>query len=213
MIKAVFFDFDGVLIDSIPAHDRAWRSILSEIGIELPPGYIQMHEGEKAEDTVTRLLIEHGRNASREFVADLTERKRTLYRPSAPKGLIPAARTLIDNLHSVSVQCNIVTGSVRKNLDATLSPEEMELFEYIAAADDYQRGKPAPDPYLTGLRISGKSAAESIVLENAPLGIEAAVSAGIFTVAITTTLSPEYLSRANAVISDHQELLDYVYRN
>ena len=59
MTKAVFFDFDGVLVDSMPAHVAAWRDELAEIGVTTEETYFQKYEGEKAEDTVARLCLEN----------------------------------------------------------------------------------------------------------------------------------------------------------
>lgn len=207
IIKAVFFDFDGTLIDSIPAHVIAWEQILSEIGIELDDHYVQMNEGEKAEDTVARLLSEHGIDYTLEQQAELIERKRKLYRTMAPKGLIPEAVDLLRELTDRNIACDIVTGSIRSNLEAVLSPEEFALFRYIYTPTEYGKGKPAPDPYATALSRSGLSAAECMAFENAPLGIKSAKASGLKTVAITTTLPPQYLSEADYVIHNFADFI------
>ncbi|MCB9391809.1 MAG: HAD hydrolase-like protein, partial [Calditrichaeota bacterium] len=131
MIQAVFFDFDGTLIDSMPAHVVAWEKILSEVGITLDDLYFQLNEGEKAEDTIARLLAENGVNYSPQEQEALIERKRALYRKTAPKGLIPEAAELVKELHRRNIACDIVTGSIRSNMDAVLSPKEFSLFRHI----------------------------------------------------------------------------------
>lgn len=210
MIKAVFFDFDGVLVDSMPAHVKAWTQILSEIGITIPPQYVELNEGEKAEVTISRLIREHGQDASPQRISELVERKRGLYHRSAPKGLNPSARSLVDALKTRGLRCQIVTGSVLRNLEKTISADELALFAHITSADDYEHGKPDPAPYLQGLRHSGVDASAAIVLENAPLGIQSAKSAGLKTVAITTTLPPALLSAADHIIHSYEEFLRYV---
>ena len=207
MIQAVFFDFDGTLIDSIPAHVIAWERILGEIGIELDDHYVQMNEGEKAEDTVSRLLSEHGINYTEEQQAELIERKRKLYRTMAPKGLIPEAIELLKELGRRNIACDIVTGSIRSNIEAVLSPEEFALFRFIYTPTEYGKGKPAPDPYATALNRSGLKAFECLAFENAPLGVKSAKAAGLRTVAITTTLPPQYLSEADHVIHNFADFL------
>lgn len=207
MIKAVFFDFDGTLIDSIPAHVIAWEQILGEIGIHLDDHYVQMNEGERAEDTVARLLAEHGLDYSAEQQEALIEKKRMLYRSMAPKGLIPEAVEILRELNRRGIACDIVTGSIRSNLEAVMSDEEFALFRHIYTPAEYGKGKPAPDPYTTALRGSGLSAEECLVLENAPLGIRSAKAAGLRTAAITTTLPPQYLSEADHVIHGFAEFL------
>jgi beta-phosphoglucomutase len=207
--RAVFFDFDGTLIDSMPAHVSAWSKILREVGIELEDRYFEMHEGEKAEDTIDQLLLDYGKQHLQSERNALIERKRTLYRSMAPKGLIPEARVLVDTLRARGIHCDIVTGSIRQNIAAALSEEELSLFRNIVTPEVYTRGKPEPDPYLTALKMSGLSS-EAVVLENAPYGVQSAKAAGLYTLAITVTLPPYVLNGADRVISSFPELLDYI---
>jgi beta-phosphoglucomutase len=205
--RAVFFDFDGTLIDSMPAHVEAWAKILGEIGIQLEDTYFQMNEGEKAEDTISRLLAENGMSYSEEQTLALIETKRKLYRTLAPKGLIPEARVMLDQLREKGVALDIVTGSIRSNIEAVLSDDEMSLFRHIVTPAEYKKGKPDPDPYLTALMLSGLASDECAVLENAPLGIRSACAAGLKTVAITTTLPPKFLSEATHIIHRFEDFL------
>jgi beta-phosphoglucomutase len=206
-IRAVFFDLDGTIIDSMPAHVKAWKKVLGDAGLRLDDLYIELHEGEKAEDTIFRLAAEHGLKMSKEELLDLIERKRKLYRTMAPRGLIPESRKLIDELIRRGVECDVVTGSIRANMNGVVTSEEISLFRHIIAAEDYARGKPAPDPYLIALKRSGYAVDECLVLENAPLGISSAVAAGLRTLAITRTLPAHYLTGAQRVIDRYDELL------
>lgn len=209
-IKAVLFDLDGTLVDSMPAHEYAWTTVLGELGIRLGKLYIQLHEGEKAEDTIRRLLAQHGLNYSDTQLRELIERKRAVYRTRAPSGLIPEARRLVCACADRDLLCAIVTGSVRANLNGVLSKADTELFQQIVTADDYTRGKPAPDPYLLAVEKSGVPAAECLALENAPLGIQSARAAGVLTIAITTTLPAHFLSDAHHVVDAYDRVLQYL---
>ena len=208
--RAVFLDLDGVLIDSMQAHAKAWVQMLAEHGIKMDELQIYLREGEKAEDTIALLMEQHGLQRTPEEQWTMIERKREIYRQAAPQRLRADARQLVDELRQRHIQLTIVTGSNRRNVDKTVPPDEQELFEQIITADDYRRGKPAPDPYLSALAQSGFRPDECRILENAPLGIQAGTAAGIFTVAITTTLPAQYLTAADAIIDSYQDFLKYL---
>jgi beta-phosphoglucomutase len=203
IVRAVLFDLDGTLIDSMPAHVIAWSRILKDMGIEIDGRYIRLHEGEKAEYTIAQLAREHGHILTPEGLADVIRRKRALYRTMAPQGLIPEARALIDELRTRAIECDIVTGSIRSNMNGVVSAEELALFTHIVAADDYDRGKPAPDPYLKGIAMSGFHREECLALENAPLGIQSALAAQLRTIAVTTTLPAADLQLPGCIVINH----------
>ena len=190
----------------MPAHVQAWQKVLGDAGIRLQDLYIELHEGEKAEDTIARLAREHGLSASPEALHDLIECKRRIYRTLAPHGLIPEAKKLVEELNRRDVSCDVVTGSIRANMNGVVPPEELALFRHIISSDDYTRGKPAPDPYLMALERSGLPASQCLVLENAPLGIQSAKAAGLTTIAITTTLPAEHLREADHVITHYGDM-------
>ncbi len=208
--RAAFLDLDGVLIDSMSAHARAWKMMLSEIGIDEDELLFYLREGEKAEDTAALVLEQHRRISTPEERLALVERKRELYRQMAPRGLRSEARELVDELRQRQIPCIIVTGSNRRNVDKTLSPGEQALFQRIITADDYARGKPEPDPYLAALSQFQLTGEECRVLENAPLGIRSAKAAGIPTIAITATLPASYLTEADHVIDAYLDFLNYL---
>jgi len=209
-VRAILFDLDGVLIDSMPIHEQSWRQVLNEIGIQLDPLYLRLHEGEKAEATIRELLGEHGREMSDSEVSELIERKRQLYRKTAPRGLIPGARRTVEKLRAAGIRCGIVTGSVRANMATVLTEEEIALFNPVVTAEMYHRGKPHAEPYLTALESLGLPGKECVVVENAPRGIESAKAAGIKVVALTLTLPREYLTEADIILDRHDELLGYI---
>jgi beta-phosphoglucomutase-like phosphatase (HAD superfamily) len=87
-----------------------------------------------------------------------------------------------------------------------LKPEEIALFDCIITSEEAVNSKPHPEPYLkasSGLKIAPK---ECLVIENAPLGIEAAKSAGMKVVAITSTLAREKLKSADWVVDSLSEI-------
>ena len=95
---------------------------------------------------------------------------------------------------------------LRDELERVLTEAQARWFDVIITADDALRGKPDPEPFLLATRALKMEPEKCIVIENAPFGIEAARNAGCAVPAICTTLSKEYLVRANWIVKDHEEL-------
>ena len=207
-IKAVLFDLDGVLIDSMPHHVAAWKEVFSELGIDLPSEILRRSEGEKAKVTIMKLAPKYGLNLNDEEFDRLLEKKRSRYRQTAPRGMRPVARAAIETYRKMGLKTAIVTGSVRSNLEWTLSDEERNLFDVILSSEHYSKGKPHPEPYLNAARQLSIPPEACLVIENAPLGIQSAKAAGMFCVAITTTLPARDLKDADLIVSDLDRLKD-----
>ena len=129
-----------------------------------------------------------------------------LYRRNAPRGMRPIARQVLGLCREKGVKTAIVTGSIRGNLEWTLSAEERAQFDFILSAEFYTNGKPHPEPYLKAIKYLHLSPEQCLVIENAPLGIRSAKAAGITCIAITTTLPAEELHEADLIIPDLDHL-------
>ena len=116
--------------------------------------------------------------------------------------IMPGILTLMQQIHDDGIQIGVVTGSGQKPLIKRILKDFGTFVDeaHITTAYDVRRGKPQPDPYLMGLRKAGDLMPyEAIVVENAPLGIQAGVAAKIFTIAVNTgPLSVQTLLDANA---------------
>lgn len=201
--KAILFDLDGVLIDSIEQHIAAWQEVFQDYGVELPGLELRLSEGEKAELTARRLALKYGLDLSDKQLEELVEKKRNYYKRIATRGLRDIAGKVVAECRKKGYITGIVTGSVRSNLEWTLSKAERDLFyEIITPPLDYNKGKPAPEPYLKAADKLGLEPRECLAIENAPLGIQSAKAAGMTCVAITTTLPRTELQGADYILSD-----------
>ena len=208
--KAVLFDLDGVLIDSMPHHVAAWQTIFSQFGVDIPAEVLRRSEGEKAKITIRRLAEEHGLHFSDAQLEELVEKKRRIYRQSAPRGLRPAARCAVEDCRRQGLKTAIVTGSVRPNIEWTLSLDERQLFDVIISSEICENSKPYPEPYLNAAERLSLAPADCLVIENAPLGIRSAKAAGMTCLAITTTLPADELDGADLIIPDLDHLVDMI---
>lgn len=200
--KAVLLDMDGVLFDSMPYHARAWMQACRERGLPIEPDEPFLHEGRTGGSTIDIFANKYwGRNATEEEKAGIYARKCAAFNAFPEVRRMPGAALLLSKLKAQGVVIGVVTGSGQESLLSRLGNGYGGFFrkEHVVSGNDTERGKPAPDPYLKGLEKCGVRADEALAVENAPLGVRAAVAAGILTVAVNTgPLDPQLLSREGA---------------
>ena len=208
MFKAIIFDFDGVLVDSMSAHVKAWRKIGAEYGWHITADEIKLREGEKADVTASELFERNGANPSEEQIVELLRKKRAYYANNAPSGLIPGAGDLLRKIKRRGFKLALVTGSIHKNINRVMSPGDRALFDVIITGDEVQNGKPDPEPYFRALESLNVEPSECLVIENAPLGIQAAKSAGMKVAAITSTLPSDKLDQADWIMNSLHDIFN-----
>lgn len=204
-IKAVLFDMDGVLYDSMKYHARSWHDVMTEEGIASVPDEFYMHEGRVGSNTINILVNRaFGRDATDKEIQRIYKRKTELFTQYNQGDTIAFALEMVKAVEDKNLQCILVTGSGQPSLLDKLDNNFPGIFrkDKMVTAFDVKHGKPHPEPYLMGLAKGGNlKANQAIVVENAPMGVEAAVAAGIFTIAINTgPLNEEVLWDAGANI-------------
>lgn len=203
-IKAVLFDMDGVLYDSMPNHAKAWSTAVTEFGLNMSPHEAYLHEGRTGSGTINILAQRHwGRDATTEEMEQIYAAKSRVFNACPQAQPMPGAARLLQSLKELGLTIVLVTGSAQHSLLTRLAQDFPGIFsaERMVTAFDVKHGKPHPEPYLMGLAKAGVSASEAVVIENAPLGVQAAHAAGIYTIAVNTgPLSPKVLLDAGADI-------------
>jgi len=214
--SAILFDMDGVLYDSMPNHSKAWSQAMARFGMHMSPHDVYMNEGATGHDTVMRIsLRDRGYEATQDEIDDIYGYKASLFRSMPEARVMPGAQEVFRKANAAGLKILIVTGSGQKNLIERVQ-KDFEGYitrDRMVTAFEVTRGKPYPDPYLKGLEIAGVPATEAVVVENAPLGIRAAVAAGIDTIAVNTgPLEDEILMVEKPVLLLHsmQELADNI---
>jgi len=210
--KAVFFDMDGVLYDSMGAHADAWNNAFRFYGIDFPQEKVYENEGRTAHSTINLAFqLNEQRNASEQEIEQIYSKKTELI--DFIPDIVPfkGAIKLMEYLKKLGIAIWIVTGSSQgKFLEALQNDFEGYVSaEQVISGDDVKHGKPNPEPYLLALKKSGFNSSEVIVIENAPLGILSAKAARIFTVAINTGILDDSVlldSGADLVFQDWNEL-------
>ena len=202
MLKAFLFDMDGVLFDSMPGHAYAWAKVMTAYGLPMREEDAFENEGRTGIGTISIFTQRYwGRDATEEEARELYARKTVVFNEymaahggEAPE--IPGAGEVLNKVRARDIMRVLVTGSAQQSLLTRLEKHYPGHFtpELMVTGDDVRYGKPNPEPYLMALQKAGITADEAIVVENAPLGVRAAVAAGIRTIAVNTgPLDPQLL--------------------
>jgi HAD superfamily hydrolase (TIGR01509 family) len=193
-LKAVLFDMDGVLFDSMPYHASSWSQTMAHFGFNLSEQEAYMYEGRTGASTINIVSMrERGKEATEEEIQAIYAYKSNLFNTHPEASAMPGAAKVLNEIKADGMFSMVVTGSGQASLLNRLDRNYPGIFrqELMVTAFDVKHGKPHPEPYLMALEKGHLQANEAFVVENAPLGVRAAVAAGIFTVAVNTGPLPD----------------------
>lgn len=188
-LKAVLFDMDGVLFNSMPYHADAWHTVMKRHGLNLSREEAYLHEGRTGAATINLVFQrEYGKDATPEMIESIYAEKSEEFNKHPEPERMPGAWEVMQKMRNEGITPVLVTGSGQRSLLDRLEHHFPGMFDshHMVTAFDVKYGKPHPEPYLMGLEKAGVKANEAIVVENAPIGVQAGVAAGIFTVAVNT---------------------------
>ena len=192
-LQAVFFDMDGVLYDSMPNHAGSWRTTMHLYGLDLSFEEAYLHEGRKGAETIKIVSRRQGVELSDEEITAIYKKKTEIFKTLPEPKRMSGSDELLLQVKNDGLIPMIVTGSGQKSLLADLNISFPDIFqqERMVTSFDVKLGKPNPEPYLKALEKGNLKPWETIVIENAPLGIEASFKAGLFTIAVNTGPLPD----------------------
>ncbi|MFO7549616.1 MAG: HAD family phosphatase [Acidimicrobiia bacterium] len=197
---AVVFDCDGVLVDSEPASEEAWRRTLTGRGMAITAAEFHQWVGR-----TDRQVAEHyaGRTG---VAADVLEEIAAAHLQNVlSAGLAPFADALhcLDAVAGAGLGVAVASNSPRRRLDAVLAAAGLEgRFTVSVAGDEVSRPKPAPDVYLAAAEAMTVRPRSCLALEDSPVGIQAAAAAGMWVVAVDRGIfHPAALVGANRVVA------------
>ena len=195
---------DGVLFDSMPNHAYAWSHAMTEYGLAMTREEVYMNEGRTGSATINLLAQRFwGRDATEEEKQLIYEAKSKVFNTCPEAKPMPGALETLQAVKAKGLKIVLVTGSAQTSLLDRLEKSYPGFFQQdlMVTGFDVKLGKPYPEPYLKGLQKAGIKPEEGIVVENAPLGVEAGHAAGIFTIAANTgPLEDKVLKNAGANI-------------
>lgn len=203
----MIFDFDGVLVNSEPLHFRALRDSLVPEGILIDSTeYLRNYVAYDDRGAIRLALEQHGRPwdaVNVEIVADRKARMFDEMKKEIP--FFPGARELVRDLQR-EMPLAIASGARHSEIEDLLEQGGLrDAFSAVVGADDVQRTKPHPEPYLEALRLlqpsaAGLEAKDCVALEDTPVGIAAARAAGMTVIGVAHTYDSDALGSADHVL-------------
>jgi len=215
MLRAVLFDFNGVLVDDEPVHLDLLKRVLGEEGVELTDEEYWSHLVGLDDRACFRLLLERaGEAPSEPRLMRLIARKSSYYqawirRQGYP--FFPGAPELVVGLSDAGLALGLVSGGLRDEVEGGLRQAGLRArFKVVVTAEDVGRGKPDPEGYRRGIELLNTVPPlaerllhphEALAVEDTPAGLEAARLAGLTTLAVAHTYPAAELSAADRVVA------------
>ena len=206
---AVIFDFDGVLADTESLHMLALQQAFAGRGWTLTEAdYLTRYLGYDDRGVVAAFVAAEGIQVTPRDAAGVLADKQHRYAGllATSQVLFPGTRACIQRLADV-FPLAIASGSLRGEIEHILAANDLrDAFKAIVGADDVRAGKPAPDSYLRAAQALGVEGAQALAIEDSPMGLQSARSAGLVTIGVTTSCRPEALTGADHIIASLDEV-------
>ncbi|MGZ8478576.1 MAG: HAD family hydrolase [Candidatus Binatia bacterium] len=215
MLRAVIFDFNGIIVDDEPIHFELFQKVLAEEGIELTnDAYYARYLGFDDRGAFSFGYREHDRPLSQLKLAELIARKAVYYQEAIRNhvAIFPGVKKLVADL-AQSLPLAVASGALRNEIETILTTANLiHHFKVVVSAEDVERGKPEPDIFLQALAAlnahDGKpiQANQCVVIEDSKEGIKGARRAGMKCLAVTNSHAAELLGEANLIVKSLEEV-------
>ena len=218
LMRAYFFDMDGVLFNSMPHHAIAWEEVMKEHDLPFTAYDCYLNEGRTGESVIREAMWKaRNRDATPDEIKQIYTEKSNRFNLLAQQAggtvVIDGVAEVLRYVQSTGNQIWVVTGSGMRSLLDNLNNALPPVFqrERMVTAFDVTQGKPDPEPYLKAWERSGLKKEQCFVIENAPLGIRSGKAAGLTVYAVNTgILTREDLAQADQVFDSMAELLEFL---
>jgi HAD superfamily hydrolase (TIGR01509 family) len=222
MLRAIIFDFNGIIVDDEPVHFELFRRVLGEEGIDLTEAnYYARYLGFDDRGAFTAAYREHRRLLDEQQLTRLIDRKAIYYQETIQNKvhIFPGVHALVATL-APAFPLAVASGALRQEIDTILSTAGLlSHFTVIISAEDVNEGKPEPEIFLKALeglntRVDNGGpidAVDCVVIEDSKEGIRGALRAGMKCLAVSNSHPPELLQEANAVVESLESVsLDFL---
>ena len=197
MLKGAIFDMDGVLLDSHPAHERAWRKVLSSMGKPVSEAQLEIiREGRKRHEILERVL---GDLTSDEICRCCSEKDLLFQKEAQNIRTIAGVRGLLGDLKSSAIRTAVASCGSRARVNRLLDSLQLKTcFVTVLTGDDVTLGKPDPEIFLKAGEHMRLRPSEIVVFEDSTSGVLAATAAGMKCIGIGASQRARALFEAGA---------------
>jgi len=210
MLKAIIFDLDGTLVDSLPYHHESWRIFFKNNNLE-EHDFSEVLKEYKGGGTLELMTSVFGDMYTKDELKKMTDDKEIIFRDIYKSKIYPieGLKQFLDNLKENNILLSIGSNAIRKNVIMTI--EELSLTNYfssIICGDEVSRGKPDPEMFVKTLSNLNVSRDECIIFEDSIEGVKAAKNAHIKVIGVTSSQSSEKLKSVGAfkTIDDYTKI-------
>jgi len=211
-VKAIIFDMDGVLINSMKYHIISWKNAFKLHELEPSNETLSLYEGMSFNETIKRISKEEGRNFSDSQRDEIYLEKKKILKKIFKLEVYEGVNEFLLFLKNKGIKLGVVTGANKEFADDIYEKNFKNIFDVEITGGDVIHGKPNSEPYKKALQLLNCEAKDVIVIENAPLGIKSAKDVGLIVYALETTLDKKHLKGADKIFENHKQLFDNIRR-
>ncbi len=220
MLRAILFDFNGVLVDDEPIHLELFQKVLAEEGIDLSAeDYYAHYLGFDDRGCFRAVLEAAGSPLAPDRISRLIARKSAYYQLRIRRDgfvVYPGAAELIEEVAAAGLMLGVVSGALRDEVEGALEQlGARDAFKTLVTAEDVEESKPHPQGYELGLRNLNALPPlpsrlihphEVVAIEDSPAGLAAASACALTTLAVTQTYPASELEVADHIVGSMAEL-------
>jgi len=216
MLKAVIFDFDGVLVDTEKLHHQAFNEIFHPLGIQISiKEYFDRFVGMTDEELFRLIDKEKNIRLSEQQLQELFKNKASIFKKlaSTQAAVIEGVPQFLKLLSENKIPLAVCSGALLEEIELILKAANLrDFFEAIVSADQVKKGKPDPEGFLLALKLLNKKnnsqikPQDCIVIEDSRWGLEAAQTAGMHPVAVANSYPADQLKPSEKIVANLNEL-------
>jgi HAD superfamily hydrolase (TIGR01509 family) len=200
----LLFDFDGVIGMTMEDNHKAWQQAFAGYSVSVDKTEYFLLEGVSPKMVADHFLRVAGKDPG--LAVEIAKTKDEHYLGNNTFAFYPGVDELTLLFKDNGYKMGLVTGAGKGRLTKSVNPEFLARFDVVITADNVTKCKPDPEPYLTAAKMLSVNPADCAVVENAPIGIESAKNAGMYCIAICSTLDKSHLTKADVIIDKFTDL-------